>query len=62
MKGRTADDAGILAGDIITKIGDCVIKNIYDYMECLSEIEPNDKTTVSFIRNGQELIVNVEFK
>ncbi len=32
-EGRPANLAGILEGDIITKIGDCPVKEVYGYME-----------------------------
>jgi Tol biopolymer transport system component len=60
-EGRPADLAGIESGDIITKIGDCLIKDVYDYMECLSNINPKDIRPVTFIRNGNEQTVSVTF-
>ncbi len=58
---RPADKAGILSGDIVTKIGDCEIKDVYDYMECLSKLNPDETHPVTFIRDGKEHTVQVTF-
>ncbi|HRA73974.1 MAG TPA: M20/M25/M40 family metallo-hydrolase, partial [Flavobacterium sp.] len=47
---RPAQKAGILSGDIITKIGTCDVKEVYSYMECLSKIKSGDELPVQFIR------------
>lgn len=61
-EGRPADVAGILSGDIITKIGDCAIKDVYSYMECLSTLNLNDVRNVTFLRDGKEHTVSVKFE
>lgn len=61
VQGRPADNAGIKQGDVITKIGDCRVKEIYSYMECLSELGSGDTREVTILRDGKELIVNVTF-
>ncbi|MDI1317386.1 M20/M25/M40 family metallo-hydrolase [Flavobacterium sp.] len=58
---RPAQLAGIQTGDIITKIGDCIIKEVYSYMECLAKINSGDEKDVSLIRNGQIMIFKVKF-
>jgi Tol biopolymer transport system component len=58
---RPAQKAGILAGDIITKIGTCEVKEVYSYMECLSKIKSGDELPVQFIRNGEKKTVTVKF-
>ncbi len=58
---RPAAVAGILAGDILTKIGDCVVKEVYGYMECLSKINAGETKKVEINRNGQVLTVDVTF-
>jgi len=60
--GGPADKAGILANDIIIKMGDIDIKNIYDYTDALSKFKPGDKTTVVVKRGTDTLTFNVEFK
>jgi S1-C subfamily serine protease len=58
---RPADVAGIKEGDIITKIGDCTIKEVYSYMECLNKINVGDELPVTYIRNGESKTVKVKF-
>src|SRR5690606_20188539 len=61
MENRPAAIAGIQSGDIITQIGDCKIKNVYEYMECLSKINPDDTLPVTFTREGKGQTVKVTF-
>lgn len=58
---RPADHAGIQTGDIITKLGDCEIKEVYSYMECLSKFNKGDETTLTFIHEGETKTVNIKF-
>ncbi|MEZ4853338.1 M20/M25/M40 family metallo-hydrolase [Flavobacterium sp.] len=60
-EGRPADKAGILSGDILTQIGDCTIKEVYGYMECLSKLSAGDEREVTVIRNGKEIKLKVIF-
>lgn len=53
--------AGLKEGDILTKIGDCTIKEVYGYMECLSKIVSGESKKVTFIRNGIEQSIMVDF-
>lgn len=59
---RPAHKAGIMAGDVITKIGDCTIKEVYTYMECLAKIKTGEEKEVTFIRNGILVTVKVKFE
>lgn len=58
---RPAQLAGIQAGDIITKIGECTIKEVYQYMECLAKLNAGDEKEVTLIRGGQMMTVKVVF-
>lgn len=60
-EGRPAHEAGMKEGDVITKIGDCPIKEVYGYMECLSKFNAGDQVTVVFVRNGETKTVKVTF-
>lgn len=60
-EGRPADKAGIQSGDVITKIGDCEIKDVYQYMECLGQLNAKDERDVTFIRNGKTMTTKVVF-
>jgi len=59
-EGRAGAKAGLQAGDIITKLGDVQIKDIYDYMESLNTFKPGDKTTIILKRGDQELRLDVQ--
>lgn len=58
---RPAAKAGILSGDILTQIGDCKIKEVYSYMDCLSKLKVGDEREVTVIRKGEELKLKVIF-
>lgn len=58
---RPAQIAGIKEGDIITKIGDCEIKEVYGYMNCLAKISAGDELPVTLLRNGETVTVKVKF-
>ncbi len=58
---RPAQKAGIEAGDIIVKIGDKDVKDIYDYMEGLGAFQPGDSTTVVVKRGKKTLKKKVSF-
>ncbi len=58
---RPADLAGIKSGDILTKIGDCPIKEVYSYMECLAKVNSGDELPVTVLRDGKEMTVKVKF-
>ncbi len=48
-----AEKAGILSGDVITKMAGKKIMNIYDYMGVLGELKAGDQVDVEVTRNGQ---------
>ena len=58
---RPAANAGILQGDVLTKIGTCEVKEVYSYMDCLSKIKAGEEHPVTVKRNGEEKIFNVKF-
>ncbi|MET7484745.1 trypsin-like peptidase domain-containing protein [Streptomyces sp. NPDC005538] len=57
--GGAADKAGILAGDIITKLGDTEISTITSLSEALASDKPGQRTTVTYTRNGASKKVDV---
>ncbi|WP_211356814.1 M28 family peptidase [Phaeodactylibacter luteus] len=61
MQGRTADKAGLEKGDIILKIGDMDVKDIYGYMEGLSSFSAGDKAIVLIKRGEKTLEKEVTF-
>ncbi|MFE7133333.1 S1C family serine protease [Streptomyces sp. NPDC057638] len=53
VKGGAADEAGLRAGDIITKIGSHEITTITSLAEALASEQPGDQVVVSYLRNGE---------
>ncbi|MEZ4798308.1 MAG: M28 family peptidase [Flavobacteriales bacterium] len=56
---RPAALAGMKAGDIVKKIGDMSISDMYSYMEALSKYEKGQTTPVTIERDGKEMVVDV---
>jgi len=61
-EGKTADKAGLKAGDVIIKLGSNPVKSMQSYMEALSKFKEGDKTNVVVKRNGKEMTFPVQFK
>jgi hypothetical protein len=59
--GETADRNGFEDGDIIIKMGDDEISDIFAYMEALSDLQTGDSVNILLLRNGRELELTVEF-
>ena len=51
--GKPAAKAGLKTGDVILKIGEYPIKDVYGYMEALGKFSKGIKTTVEIQRNGK---------
>ncbi|MEM9824596.1 MAG: PDZ domain-containing protein, partial [Bacteroidota bacterium] len=61
LAGRTAAKGGLQDGDIVVKIGDLKVTDIYSYMEGLAKFKKGDKTQV-VVKRGSELVTHeVEF-
>lgn len=56
-----ADRAGLLKDDIIVKMGDIEINDIYDYMNALEKFRKGDTTKVVVERNNEKKEVTVIF-
>ncbi|MFI5211892.1 MAG: M20/M25/M40 family metallo-hydrolase, partial [Ignavibacteria bacterium] len=59
--GGVAEKAGLQGGDIITKLGQYEIKNIYDYTDALSKFKPGEETEVVYLRGTEEKKITVTF-
>lgn len=59
--GRPAQKAGIVAGDIITQIGDFPIKDMQSYMDALGKFEKGQQVPVKILRNKEEKTIQVTF-
>lgn len=59
--GRPAEKAGVLAGDIILRIGDFGTPDIQKYMEALGRFSKGEKTTVLVRRGKDTLPLDIAF-
>ncbi len=58
---KPGEKAGILEGDIIIKLGDKILGDIYDYMSCLGKFRKGDSTTVVVERGTDTLTLPLNF-
>jgi len=61
IEDRPAEKAGILRGDIILKMGDVVISDIYDYMKGLANFKKGETAKILINREGKEMKMSVTF-
>ncbi len=57
-----ADEAGIRDGDVITAWGNETIEGLRDLFAMLQEHKPGDTVTLTVLRDGMPLVVQVTFK
>jgi Do/DeqQ family serine protease len=62
LENGAAKAAGIKKGDILTKIGDVVIKTSPELQEQVSRYKPGDKVTLMIKRGSKETPIQVVFK
>src|SRR6056300_107400 len=60
-EGRPGANAGLQEGDIILKIGDITIDDIYAYMTALGAFKKGDTTTLRYARDGEEVESEITF-
>lgn len=60
-KGSVAETAGLQGGDVITKLGQYEIKNIYDYTDALSKFKPGEETEVTYLRGVETVTAKIKF-
>ena len=58
---RPAQKAGILAGDVVKKLGDFEVNNIEDYMKALGKFKKGDSTKVEVLRKSELVVLNLTF-
>ena len=58
---RAANLAGLIAGDVIVKLGDYAIDDIYGYMSALGKFRKGDSTVVVVLRDGQRMELPIVF-
>lgn len=60
VENSPAATAGLLAGDVIVKLGETVLEDPVDLTNALEGMEPGDKVVVTFVRDGKEMTKEVE--
>ncbi|MGZ6523224.1 MAG: S1C family serine protease, partial [Bacteroidia bacterium] len=61
-EGGSGEEAGIKAGDVITKVGDAAVNNVPELQEQISRYRPGNKVNVTLNRNNQEKVLEVVLK
>lgn len=59
-KGKPADKAGMLKGDIITAIDGKTVGNIYDYMNRLTALKEGELISIDILREGKPMVLIVQ--
>lgn len=59
--GGAADKAGVKAGDVLTVIGSEKVESMAQVQALVAGYHPGDKTTVTVLRDGKSLTLNVVF-
>ncbi|HRI64023.1 MAG TPA: PDZ domain-containing protein, partial [Polyangium sp.] len=54
-----ATRAGVLAGDVIVKLGTHDVTNVHDYVFALGDLEPGRETTIEIERNGKRQTLKI---
>jgi hypothetical protein len=62
IAGTTADDAGMKAGDVLVKLNQTSIKNLYDLTGFLREAKVGEPLTIVVRRDGQDVTLNAVLK
>jgi aminopeptidase YwaD len=58
-EGSPAERAGLLAGDVITQVGEVEVETIYDFMHALQTYKAGDVVLTRFLRDGAQQEVRV---
>ena len=62
VQGKTpAHVAGLLTGDVITKIDDKEIETMSDLTKALYKYRKGDTSTIKVLRNGEEISISIKF-
>lgn len=57
--GSPASEAGLQRGDIITRVGDVAMDETHSYLNTLYTYKPGDKVTLTLVRDGKTLELQV---
>lgn len=61
-KDSPAAKAGLRAGDVITKVGDEIVRDPDDLIEALNEFEEGDKVAITYVRQGKTATLEAELE
>ncbi len=61
IDGKIANKAGMKAGDVIIRLGDNNVSDMNSYMVALSKFKKGDATTVTILRDKNEMTFNITF-
>jgi hypothetical protein len=59
-KGRAAAEAGVKGGDIIVGLAGETLEDIYGYMGMLNKLKKGQLTTITVLRDGEELVMDLQ--
>ena len=62
VAGKPAHAAGMRSGDVIQEIDGKPVKDINEYMECLSELKAGTTIPVKVLRGGETIVLQVHLK
>jgi S1-C subfamily serine protease len=57
--GSPAEKSGLLAGDIVVRLGKTPIKNVYDYTYALGEMRPGEEVEIAIKRDGKDMVLKI---
>jgi len=57
--GGPAEEGGLRAGDVVVRVGERPIENLYDYTYALGDLEIGEPVEIGVLRDGRELRVRV---
>lgn len=60
-EGKPGANAGMIAGDIVLKMGDIEVTDMMAYMNALGKFNKGDTTNIEILRNNQIISLNITF-
>lgn len=60
-EGKTAANAGLQKGDIVTRLGEVKVVDMMSYMKALGQFKKGDSADIEFIREGEKHTGTVKF-
>jgi len=60
-EGKPGANAGMIAGDIVLKMGDVEVTDMMAYMNALGKFNKGDTTNIEILRNNQIISLNITF-